>query len=603
MSVWGVMMRLMYGLLACALVACDDADGGPGGAASCEDSALIAQCPPGSDPQLGSVAEAMCSGAAGTVISDQSGAATGNCAGTSQCLVACTWASPCQCGVESVTRDAVACMPCGDAEGCGNGICDAGESPESCAIDCGMRCMSGESRCGNNGGRQSCNLQGIWEDLACPDGQFCEVRAGQAECVLDIVGPEPEGQPDPEPGPDPEDNACWTFGPGEVPSDGAYLQPGDCRDLQLLGPAWGPVSEDGRYTLRFDPERGLLRYPTDVEVPTVDAYQALLRGCEAVSPSIQLTQRLNAIYDDDHLAQRACIHEALAAHCEAGQGEALFAALDGCAALEPPHLSLEAIGVPMDLWPPIFIRTMLSPTGRYALIRWRGPEDPSVRHLAVFDHRDQTFEQLEVPAGYNIGVSQLAGENPAGRRHFDFAYDQRTLVGMVQADADELRSALAVWDLQTGDVRLLLPGAYGRQPRVSPDGRFMYFVDDEAFIDLQTEQTFATFTCQADAALFGSRPVLERNGYYRTGWPFGEPDPELDRQRIAVDAQNAVVYSPDGSTMLFQGRDGLEIWDIATGARLAVLPQMGAQGEQTAVLTGTDCRFIVADGYLYGRER
>lgn len=591
-------MRLHIALtIAFSVGACDDADDGPGGAASCEDAALIAQCPPGSNPQLGSIAEAMCSGAAGAILSDETGAATGNCVGTSQCQVACQWASPCLCGVASVTREGIQCQPCDPDRGCGNGVCDPGESPETCAIDCGARCMPGESRCGNEGGRQSCNLQGVWEDLACPDGQICEVQNGQADCVLDIVDPGPEGEPDPEPGPDFENNACWTFGPGEAPSNGAYLQPGDCRGLERLGPAFGPLSADGQYTLRFDAQRGLLRYPVGLELIELPDYRDLLQGCESVSPAFEVSQRLQAIYDPDHLAQQACLQAALVEHCEPGEGEALFAAFDACGALDPPHLALDTLG-DMAPWPPRVIRSTTSPNGRYALIRWRGMDDASIQHLAVFDYRDQTFERLAIPEGYNIANSILPGENPNDTAHFDFAYDQRTLVGMVQFEGEQ-DSALAVWDLQTGDVRLTLPGQYGRQPRVSADGRFVHFRDN-VFIDLATEEVFAEFTCQDDILASGAPPDLNRTGHYRVGWPFGEPEPDLDRMRIAAEASYREVYSPDGSTMLYPKNGAIEVWDIESNARVEILQPGESSGPVDGIWPAQDCRYLIANGVLYG---
>ena len=58
--------------------------------------------------------------------------------------VYCEFANPCQCGVESLSQAGVVCNQC---EACGNGTCDANETPENCPIDCGATCTPGAEQC------------------------------------------------------------------------------------------------------------------------------------------------------------------------------------------------------------------------------------------------------------------------------------------------------------------------------------------------------------------------------------------------------------------------------------------------------------------------
>lgn len=576
-------------LATCLAPACDDADDGPGASASCEDDqVLIAQCPPGSNPQLGSVAESMCSGAAGTIISDGQGAATGNCVGTSACVVACQWASPCLCGVASVTVDGIQCQPCDPDRGCGNGVCDPGENPQICAIDCGARCSPGEARCGNEGGRQSCNLQGVWEDLACPDGRVCALRDGAADCVLDVVGPNPEPEPGAGPDPEPEDNACWTLGPAEAPSDGAYLTPGDCRGLTVIGPAPGVVSDDEQYLLRFD-QAGLHRYPIGVVVPESDLYRDAVNACTP-GTFVELNQRLEPLRDAEEPARAVCALAALTDNCADGMGEmdAVYAALDACAALPSPHLGADEFGLVPEEWAREFATTIRSPAGRHEVFVWkawpRGRDD--LWSIAVFDYRDQAFRPLDMPAGYS-----LAFVPPS---QFSFAYDQRTLIGEIRLDAaqGEMERVLAVWDLITGDVRLTLPGLpYGAPTQVSPDGRFAIFND--VFVDLATEEVFARFLCRP-----GRDNPMTRTGHVANNWAIGDADGDLDRGRLGRGE-----YSPDGSTFVKVESGSIEVWDVERGERIEVIASpfgLARPQDPIVVWPSTDCRHLIVGTTLLG---
>ena len=579
-------MRLCLLIAALTVIGCDDADDGPGGSASCEDAVLIAQCPPGSNPQLGSVAEASCGGAAGTISSDASGAATGNCVGSSQCVVACQWASPCLCGVASVTREGIDCQPCDIERGCGNGVCDPGEDPQICAIDCGARCAPGESRCGNEGGRQSCNLQGVWEDLDCPDGRICALGVQGAECVLDVVGPNPEPESGMGPDPEPEPNACWEFGPATAPSDGTYLTPGDCRGLAILGPARGILSDDGRHTLRFE-GRGLRRYVAGAASP-IDEFPGAIETC-APEDFRALGEALRPFRDEEEPARSACALTALQTFCanQMGDLEAIRGALVDCAALPSQHQGPEDFGLDPQTWPlEFFIKHAPSPEGRYEIFNWK--TYPRARddawNLAVFDYRDEALEVLPLPVGYVPDTG-----------HFSFAFDQRTLVGSVRSEnANEY--AIAIWDLQTGEVRLRFPElvGYGDKFQVSPDGRFLIFED--AFYDLETEEVFARFLCAADAS---GPPVLRRTGHWYNGWLLGDADQDLNRVRLS----GGGIYSPDGTTIIKAVQNAIEFWDVATNERIQVIAvdeQFWSVRPPEAIMPMGDCRHLIVGDYLMG---
>lgn len=173
-------------LLLAALAGCDDATDDL--EAACVEADLIAQCPAATSPIVGARGEASCSAAVGGIVSDGTGAATGQCHGAAGCRVFCQFAVPCRCGVAEVTAEGVLCAPCEGAAACGNGACEGGEDPVSCPADCGAACEADERRCAGVD-QEICSQQGRWERVACPDGEACEVGEAGAECVrmIDIV--------------------------------------------------------------------------------------------------------------------------------------------------------------------------------------------------------------------------------------------------------------------------------------------------------------------------------------------------------------------------------------------------------------------------------
>lgn len=179
-------------------------------ARECADSDLIAQCPAGSSPTVDANAVRQCrfdgSAAYGTVAGDLEGSVAGSCYGNGSCQVACMFALPCPCGIAALTRDRIDCAPC--EAGCGDRECEAGETPETCAVDCGTvcgnarceageyaagcpdcveDCLEGQSHCKQTDDaliRETCDVHGQFLPRPCGDQQVCrENGQGVAECV------------------------------------------------------------------------------------------------------------------------------------------------------------------------------------------------------------------------------------------------------------------------------------------------------------------------------------------------------------------------------------------------------------------------------------
>jgi hypothetical protein len=186
---------LVFGLL--PLVGCGGADGSDGSDAtapgtsgvntgiSCAESDLIAQCPLGSSPDLSAEATSACNGQVDFLLSGDGGGVHATCKGKSECLVVCQFASPCLCGVVSVTREAIVCVDCATASACGNARCEGGEDQNTCPVDCAAVCPQGTRRC-NGRDREDCNAQGSWETVTCRPDQACEVGAGGVACQANL---------------------------------------------------------------------------------------------------------------------------------------------------------------------------------------------------------------------------------------------------------------------------------------------------------------------------------------------------------------------------------------------------------------------------------
>jgi formylglycine-generating enzyme required for sulfatase activity len=194
--------------IACAAlgVGCDVTEDGTSGAEQCSQAAAVQACPAGSVPRLDAASTAQCGGTVEgsySQIQGADGSVTGACAAAGECAFACVFETPCRCGIDTLSRDAIVCTgPCAacgnsvceDGESvescpsdctaaCGNGECERGETAESCSLDCGGACVPGEQRC-NDTDRQVCNPRGQFETVACSGDNRCrETEGGATECV------------------------------------------------------------------------------------------------------------------------------------------------------------------------------------------------------------------------------------------------------------------------------------------------------------------------------------------------------------------------------------------------------------------------------------
>lgn len=155
---------------------------------ACADSNALDQCPPNTQGVLEADATSNCdsSGSLDVTVDgemmdgDGSGSISQVCVGSGSCRVVCTLIEPCTYGVQTVNdSEGVVCQ----AAPCGNGVCDPGENPENCNVDCGGAvCTDGASRCSSRQ-LQRCDRQGMWEVTPCSDGQVCVESEGRASCV------------------------------------------------------------------------------------------------------------------------------------------------------------------------------------------------------------------------------------------------------------------------------------------------------------------------------------------------------------------------------------------------------------------------------------
>ncbi len=185
-------MRRFLALGAVWIAACGTQEGAEQGtraARECVQNDLVAQCPPNTVPRLEADAEAVCNEAGSIAVSDGplgasgSGAVSNACVGSGSCRLVCALVVPCDFGVERVSpTDGILCRA---PTGCGNGVCEPGESFEACPVDCGGDdCQPGQSRC--RGERiQECTPRGVWADAVdCPAGRVCATSPGEAAACV-----------------------------------------------------------------------------------------------------------------------------------------------------------------------------------------------------------------------------------------------------------------------------------------------------------------------------------------------------------------------------------------------------------------------------------
>lgn len=191
-------LQILWSVAALSALALPACGGGGAGAAaaspgtsgtqtgqSCVDSDLIAQCPPGSQPDLSAAATSECEGQTDFLLSGDGGSVHGACRGTGECLVVCNFDSPCTCGVDRITTEGIFCTDCATASACGNAICEGGEDAVTCPLDCAAACTNGSRRC-NGRDVEACDVQGQWEKVVCRADQACEIYGGVAACQADV---------------------------------------------------------------------------------------------------------------------------------------------------------------------------------------------------------------------------------------------------------------------------------------------------------------------------------------------------------------------------------------------------------------------------------
>ena len=260
---------------------------------ACDLFSLAAQCPPGSNPTVTS--EGCVDGA---TITDDDGVTTGVCAREGECLFACNFAAPCQCGVDRITNEGVFCSDCRDAAACGDAICEGGESPATCPVDCGVTCAADNERCRGNA-RQECEENGRWVDLDCRDDQICQFGA-DANAVVTVCQTRISMAGGTFPG----------FGqqalPVQSPSTGIRFRE---RALDLPGIRF--VNDGARVLARGANNRLVILDPTE-QVP-VEATNIVLGGAVVASPNRIVRAgrwpQVSEFFDDTSRSVEPMVHD------------------------------------------------------------------------------------------------------------------------------------------------------------------------------------------------------------------------------------------------------------------------------------------------------
>lgn len=130
-------------LLLAFLTGCDF--GGSSDDQTAEVACSNATCPPGTFMNMEAASGSGCSGGGSIQIQTAEGTVEAMCFSSGSCVYACVPPNKC-CGNEAWTTTSYTCeTPCCDdgnpppcETACGNGLCDVGENPETCAVDCAV---------------------------------------------------------------------------------------------------------------------------------------------------------------------------------------------------------------------------------------------------------------------------------------------------------------------------------------------------------------------------------------------------------------------------------------------------------------------------------
>ena len=628
-------------LAALGAVSCGgEADDGATTNEACEQSTLVAQCPPGSNPRLGVPAEEACADAVGGVLLDDEGVAVGNCVGPNICQVQCQWSSPCLCGVAEVTTDGVFCRECDAGVGCGNGVCDPGEDDATCPSDCGPECSPGELECGDQGALRECNLRGRWEQVACPVGEVCLLTEDGPGCGVEVVGTNngtSNGTNNGTSNGTGPVNGRWLLGDAPMPELDDAARDGDGR----VARAWGLQERSGDFSGLFFHPGGEL-YDLALLVNTRSAYGQHSGVYAAPTPTPE-------VYC---LAAQACGAEA---SCEAGfeergAGSRALSCRYGlyqegrCGALDEEEASCVADAPPSARYPlPEGATWRLagrSPSHRYVAMAGRGEDGGALALL------DQGAAPTPDMAGGFVGAVRVPAPQGAYRPVFArgesvvFSADERVAVAMMSNTNNSNRpDALLVWDLEADAARLILPELVSVGSVVgmalSPGGRVLALSfrlagggHEVRLIDVESEARVVTLLNVANGGELGAsvnnaNPMLAfspRGDLFAVGWGGEAPSNRLvevwglgdySKRFELTTVRNrfrGLAFSPDGATLLtgeveLEGfTAGVSLWDMGDGSRLlSIAGQVPSGNDQYGY--SPDGRFAWVLGQESGGDR
>lgn len=258
----------------------------------CDRPELWAQCPVGSSPQV--LARGCVEGA--EIINDD-GSTSGICARAGECLFACNFQDPCPCGIDRITNDGIFCTDCRDAAACGDAVCDGGEDPQTCPVDCGETCLAENERCDGNA-RQECEDNGRWATLACRADQICQFASADQKVVT----------------------VCQTrisMGGGRFPGFGQQARPvlEDSLGVRFRDTSFDGIGvrfvEDGARVLTVQDDRFVIVDPAGVEP---DQPTNIISGRDIVASPARIARagrwpQLSEFFDDTSRTVEAMVHD------------------------------------------------------------------------------------------------------------------------------------------------------------------------------------------------------------------------------------------------------------------------------------------------------
>lgn len=596
------------------LWACDDGDG----PLTC--GQLVDQCPPGSSAILGEQASGACAEAQGGIALDGTGQATGQCLASSSCRVLCEFDVPCRCGVASITGAGVQCASCDGAASCGNGICEGGETPERCPIDCGEVCEPDERRC-DGVTLQECSLQGRWDDLPCPSGEACTAEGGVARCARDLQIIDDDGGVGDDGGVVRPDDGRIIAGTGAWPVARVTLPPPTPRSfdfatlllpanderaqlfaafdrlggerLQLVPGAARFEGYGATGTILVDATDGHLFLPP---LPAVDA-PTRERFCEA----FVRCRRAPVEECDAWLVETAA---------ERGGGffQCALDLIDADPQTCTPFI-FDCGWSPIHLYPDrVALQFGLVRRGARIL----GYDGASAR---LIDLAAQTTRPMRAVGEYRFDFNPPA---------FDLSADGRIAAMVGRNGLDEV---FVHWPVDGDERAAILPTARGRTShvRLSVDGQVVAlqrtgtddpFTDDAwSFWRLDTEERLLSLRPLEGATL--QELVFSPDGRHMA---LGLTRPSrieiwdlerLERTQVLADTPDggelSFAFSPDGSFVTVVTAAGLELWDVASGQRFETLPEVIGlpvwEPDGVRFLAGSRGRYLIATGRPISRRR